>query len=100
MRIKKKTMNFAVSSEGSQYRQQRTLKTRSELFILLQGAASAELSKGHHSPVIQTEGDKSLAAQGQDTLCQDGKESSSQMGTAEISASVCSVHDRGLWDFS
>lgn len=56
--------------------------------------------KGHHSPVIQTEGDKSLATQGQDTLCWGGKESSSQMGMAEISASVCSVHDRGLWDFS
>lgn len=46
MRIKNKTMNFAVSSEGSQHRQQRTSKTHSELFILLQGVVSAELSKG------------------------------------------------------
>lgn len=45
MRIKNKTKKVAVSSEGIQYRQQRTRKTCSE-FILLQGDVSAEFSKG------------------------------------------------------
>lgn len=44
MRIKNKTKKVAVGSEGSQYRQQRTRKTHSEL--LPQGDVSAELSKG------------------------------------------------------
>lgn len=99
MRIKNKAMNFAMSSVGSQHRQQRTRCAQScsyccrELYKL-------DSPKGHCSLVIQTEGDKSLATQGQDVKCQDRAEYSSQMGMTESSASACSVCDRGLWDLS